>query len=33
MRAEDIKSWMQGMEREEEAAKKGKEGFEGVGDT
>ena len=28
MRAEDIKSWLRGMEREEEATKKGKEGFE-----
>ena len=33
MWAEDIKSWLRGMEREEEAERKGKEGHEGDGDT
>ena len=33
MQAEDTKSWLRGIKREEEAAKEGKEGFEGAGDT
>ena len=33
MRAEDIKSWLRGMEREEKAAKEGEEAHEGAGDT
>ena len=33
MRAEDIKSWLRGVEREEEAENEGKEGHEGAGDT
>ena len=33
MRAEDIKAWLAGIKREEEAAKKGDEGQEGAGDT
>ena len=33
MRAEDIKAWLAGIKREEEAARKGEEGQEGAGDT
>ena len=33
MRAEDIKSWLRDVEREEEAEKEGEEGHEGAGDT
>ena len=33
MRAEDLKAWLRGMAREEEAAKEGEEGHEGAGDT
>ena len=33
MRAEDLKSWLQGVEREEEAAREGEEGHEGPGNT
>ena len=33
MRAEDIKLWLRGMEREEEAEREGEEGHEGAGDT
>ena len=33
MRAEDIKSWLRGMGWEKKAAKEGKEGHKGAGDT
>ena len=33
MRAEDLKAWLRGMEREEKAAKEGEEGHEEAGDT
>ena len=32
MWAEDLKSWLRGMEREEKAAKEGEEGYERAGD-
>ena len=33
MRAEDVKGWLSGMEREERARKEGVEGQEGAGDS
>ena len=32
MRAEDLKEWLRGVEEEERARRKGKEGFDGAGD-
>ena len=33
MRAEDLRAWLKGAEREEKAARDGEEGHAGAGDT